>query len=132
MTLLKYFLGWFGMMGLAVLNGGLRDSLYQPVIGELAAHQVSTLCLLFLLGVYLGWLTRIWPLGSLRTAWMVGGMWLAMTLAFEIGLGRFLLGYPWSRISHDYNLLAGRIWILVPVLTLVGPVLFARRTLHRP
>ena len=34
------------MMFLAIANGGLRDSLYKQPLGDLAAHQVSTILLL--------------------------------------------------------------------------------------
>ena len=46
---LKYFLAWFGMMVLAILNGGLRDLAYKPHVGALPAHQLSTVILIVLL-----------------------------------------------------------------------------------
>ena len=36
----------------------------------------------------------------------IGLMWVALTLAFEIGLGR-LVGSSWNRIASDYDLLHG-------------------------
>jgi len=30
-------------------------------------------------------------------------LWLAQTLGFEIGLGRFAFDYSWERILADYN-----------------------------
>lgn len=124
--LLKYFLAWFGMMILAILNGGLRDVLYKPRVGDLAAHQISTVILLVLFAAYFRVLASVWPIESSKRAWIIGFMWLCMTLAFEIGLGRALLGYPWSRVLHDYNILAGRVWVLIPLWTLIGPYVFFR------
>jgi hypothetical protein len=34
----KYFFAWFGMMVLAIINGGLRDFAYKAYFGDLAAH----------------------------------------------------------------------------------------------
>lgn len=36
----------------------------------------------------------------------MGGLWIVLTLAFEVGLGR-LAGYGWDRIFADYDLARG-------------------------
>ena len=59
---LKYFLAWFGMMILAILNGTLRDVFYKPHVGDLAAHQISTVILLVLFAAYFRMLASIWPI----------------------------------------------------------------------
>jgi hypothetical protein len=51
---------------------------------------------------------------------MVGFAWMVLTLTFECGLG-FVTGLSWSEILADYDLMAGRIWILVPLFTAVAP-----------
>jgi hypothetical protein len=121
MLVVKYIAAWLGMMALAVLNGIVRDKAYGPRMGELAAHQVSTVVLLALFGAYFYALERLWPLASAATAWVIGAAWLIMTLLFETALGRFVAREPWRRILADYNLLAGRLWILVPLWVLCGP-----------
>jgi hypothetical protein len=45
---------------------------------------------------------------------------VALTLTFEVAAGR-LSGKPWSVILADYDVLRGRIWILVPIVTLFAP-----------
>jgi hypothetical protein len=52
---------------------------------------------------------------------MIGVMWLAMTLTFEFVAGHFLFRTEWSTLLADYNLLAGRLWILVLVATTIAP-----------
>ena len=49
-----------------------------------------------------------------------------MTLALETFMGRVLGGKPWPESFEDYDVLAGRIWILVPLWKFVGPYVFFR------
>jgi len=122
----KYCLAWTGMMFLAIANGGLRDLLYKSSLGDLAAHQLSTVLLLLLLAGYFRLLAIRWPLPSARQAWTVGLAWLLLTLAFEFGFGHYIAGHSWDRLWAEYNLLAGRVWILIPLWVLVGPAFFRR------
>ena len=85
---LKYFFAWFGMMILAIINGGFRDFAYKSHVGDLAAHQISTVVLIILLAGYFRSLTSVWPIESATQAWVIGGMWVLMTEAFEFGIGR--------------------------------------------
>ena len=112
---------WLGMLVLAVLNGALREALLTPNLGDTVGRQLSTLSLLALFAVWFWFLHRRRPLATPRQAWLVGILWLAMTLALETFMGRVLGGKPWSMVFEDYDALAGRIWILVPLWTLVGP-----------
>ncbi len=132
--ILKYFLAWFGMMALAIVNGGAREFAYKPRVGDLAAHQISTVVLIVLLAGYIRFLTRVWPIGSARQAWTIGGMWFLMTEAFEIGMG-LIAGDSWSKLFHTYNVFAGQVWIFIPLWVLAGPYVFFRnfnRNKQRP
>jgi hypothetical protein len=116
-----YFLAWFGMMALAVVNGVVRESFYRGAVGELRAHQISTLTLLVLIFAYVWIITGWWPAVSGEQAWWIGLMWMLMTVTFEFGMGRFISGKPWKELLLDYNVLRGRVWILIPLGTLVIP-----------
>ena len=124
--ILKYLFAWFGMMVLAIVNGAVRDLVYKSRVGDLAAHQISTVVLLILLAAYFRVLTSVWPIESATQAWIIGGMWFLMTEAFEFGMGRLIAGDSWSKLLHAYNLLAGQIWVFVPLWVLVGPYVFYR------
>jgi hypothetical protein len=125
-VLVKYIAAWLGLMVLAVVNGVARDKLYGPRVGELAGHQFSTGILLIAFGAYFHALETLWPLPSTSTAWAIGVIWLAMTLLFETALGRLVAKQPWRALLADYNLLAGRLWILVPLWVLCGPYVALR------
>jgi hypothetical protein len=123
-NILVYGFCWFGMVILAILNGLMRNSVYGPHMRELAAHQLSTLTGIILFGIYIYILTGIWPIESAKQAFLIGGIWLGMTILFEFVFGHFVMGHPWSKLLHDYNLLQGRIWILMLIWTGIAPYLF--------
>lgn len=124
--ILKYVLAWFGMMLLAIINGGIRDFLYKPYLGDLAAHQISTVVLMVLFAGYFWFLTAIWPIRSSSQAWIIGGIWFLMTEVFEFGVGRLIEKDSWSTLFHAYNVFAGQVWILIPLWVLIGPYVFFR------
>jgi hypothetical protein len=114
---------WFAIMLLAILNGAARDVLLVPRLGDLIARAVSCVTLACVI-LLVAWLSLRWiePL-SIGDAWTIGVMWLAMTLAFEFLAGHYLFRTPWPTLLADYNLLAGRLWIVVLAATLVAPAL---------
>ena len=72
-----------------------------------------------------------WHLTTARRAWLVGAVWLVRTVAFGTFLWRAIEGQPWPEVFDDYDVLAGRIWIVVPLWTLVGPYVFFRWSRRR-
>jgi ABC-type thiamin/hydroxymethylpyrimidine transport system permease subunit len=104
----------------------LRQVWYGKHLGELQAHQISTLTGVVLFGVYIGFIVRVWRPESATQAMAVGLLWLAMTVAFEFLFGHYVAGHPWDRLLHDYNLFAGRVWVVVLVWVTVAPYLFFR------
>ena len=128
--MLKYILLWFPMLVLAVANGAARDVGYSRRLGDLRAHQLSTVTLIVLFGLYTWGVFRLWPPASTRQAAAVGAVWVALTLAFEFLFGHYVAGHPWNRLLQDYNLFAGRVWVFVPVWVAVAPVLIYRLGRH--
>jgi hypothetical protein len=114
---------WFGLLIVAVLNGGFREAVLLPRMGRGLAQGVSTL-MLSLLIVAAGWVSLQW-IGprTMQDAWTIGVTWVALTLAFEFLGGHFIFGRPWQELLGDYNLFAGRIWVMVLIVTLMTPVI---------
>lgn len=126
--ILRTLLIWFGLLLLAILNGGFREAVLIPRLGRAPGQAVSTV-MLSLLILAAGWVAIPW-IGprTLQDAWMIGVLWLVLTLAFEFLGGHFLFGKPWQELLTDYNILAGRIWVLVLIVTLMTPIIaFTRR-----
>ncbi len=122
----KYVAAWFPMVVIAIVNGIARQSLYGPYMTELLAHQVSSVTATALFAVYMWVLFHLWPPASSLQALHIGLMWLAMTVAFEFLFGHYVAGHEWSRLLQDYNLLAGRLWVLLLAWTALGPYLIYR------
>jgi hypothetical protein len=120
----RALLTWLVLLVVAFLNGTFRELVLVPRVGTQVGHVVSTLMLsAAIFAVAYAVIPWIAP-GSVRSALWIGAAWLCLTLAFELGFGR-LLGKPWSELMADYDLSAGRIWILVLVATALAPFLAA-------
>jgi hypothetical protein len=123
-TVLKYTMCWVGLVGIAIINGVLREKGYRRSMSELTAHQLSTAIGIALFGIYVLILTRIWRIESSGQAFAIGGIWLFLTIGFEFVFGHYVMGHPWRRLFHDYNLLRGRLWILLLIWTAIAPYVF--------
>ena len=122
--ILKYTVSWIGMVIIAIMNGVIRDAVYGKSLGELSAHQISTFTLIILSGLYLWLLGLTWNITSPGQAITIGLIWLALTVAFEFLFGHYVMKHSWTRLLHDYNILKGRIWILVLIWITIAPYVF--------
>lgn len=123
--LLRAGLFWLGLMVLAIINGTVREYGIIPLTSARTGHWISTgmLCALILLATWIG-LNWLGP-KSTGEALQIGIFWLILTIAFEFGAGHFLFKNPWSKLLADYNVLQGRIWVLVLITTLLAPWIIA-------
>jgi hypothetical protein len=107
------------------LHGAVREIFIAPVIGDLRARQWGVLigCLLiFLIALATArWLNAT----ARRTQLLVGLFWVALTLAFEIALGR-ALSLSWTRILSDYNPARGGFMVLGLAFMAAAPRLAAK------
>ena len=123
---LKSLVVWLVLLLLAVMNGAFRESVLSPLLGASWGHVTST-ALLLVLVMLLAFLSVGW-IGVRRDseAIRVGILWTALVLAFEFFAGHFLFSRSWPDLLADYDILAGRIWVMVPILTLIAPLLAER------
>lgn len=123
--MLKYIWLWFPMLVIAILNGMLREFFLLKAMSSSPAHQLSTITLLLFFAIYIFLLSLKFPLSSAHRAWQVGLMWMAMTLVFEFGFGA-LRGRTLQEMIGDYNIIKGKIWVLIPIWVAVAPRIFWR------
>jgi hypothetical protein len=126
----RAFAVWIGMMLLAIANGAFRDLLIFRMTGPVAGRAVSSiiLCALIMI-VALRTIEWIGP-SSKAQAFGIGVFWLTLTLAFEFLAGHYVFGTPWATILADYDVSRGRIWLLVPLVTLLAPIYSLGRHSH--
>ncbi|WP_431125486.1 hypothetical protein [Flagellimonas flava] len=116
-----YVLAWFPMVLIAIANGLFREKFLASRLGELHAHQTSSATMILLLGVYVWAVFKMWPPTSANQTIWIGLLWLLLTVLFEFFFGHYIVGHPWEKLLHDYNIFQGRVWILVLVWIAVAP-----------
>lgn len=108
-------------MPVAIVNGLVRKYVYQVWVGELVAHQISSVVAVGLFLLLMSWFygknKKLFKKGDTVK---VGSLWLGMTILFEFGFGHYLMGNSWGRLLHDYNVFEGRLWLLVLLTTWWG------------
>jgi len=105
--LTRAFLVWLLMMAAESIHGVLRTLYLVPLVGDFHALQIGAIVGSAIV-VTVAYLCIQWiGAKSAHALWMVGLMWLILTLCFEFALGRYALGYPWQRMLADYNFLRG-------------------------
>ncbi len=122
----KYVLAWVPLVIIAIANGALREGLYGKYMRELRAHQLSTFFGIVLFGVYIWVLMRYMTPASSKEAISIGLVWLGLTVAFEFIFMHYVAGRSWNILLHDYNILAGRVWVAVLIWVTIAPYVFYR------
>ncbi len=106
----------------AVSLGAVREGVIAPAFGEQTAHVIGTLLfVLVMLAIQCGFVARVSESIRPSDLWVIGLMWTVMTVCFEFGFFHFVAGVSWEKLMADYNIFAGRLWLLVLLTTLCGP-----------
>ncbi len=115
---------WFLFMILAIINAGIRNGVYKPIVGDLTAHQISTIIFIFVILVVTYLILRFSDLNlSDSQALFMGITWVILTIGFEFIAGHYAFGISWEKLLADYNILNGRVWGLVPLTVFIAPSL---------
>ena len=120
----KHILWWFIFPLIGILNGTLRELTYKKIVGDLPAHQISTATGIIFFWIIFYFIFRKWKIESVKNAFIVGFVWLLLTILFEFGFGHYIMGNSWEKLFHDYNLAEGRVWILFLIWITVAPFVF--------
>lgn len=122
----RYVLAWIPMLVIAVANGAFRQLTFAKVMSEPHAHQLSTLIGSVCIGAFIWFVVRKWPPSSSRQALLIGLVWVLLTVTFETFMGWVLQHRPMLDVLYEYNLFAGRVWLLFLVWLGVAPLIFFR------
>ena len=117
---------WLVIILAEAIHGAARAVFLEPQVGDFRARQVAVFTgsamILIIATLFIRWMRA----SSLRELLGVGSLWLGLTLAFEIGLGRLVMGYSWERIASDYNLTEGGLLPVGMLILTLSPVIAAK------
>ena len=122
--MVRYILAWVPMLLIAVANGALRQLTFANALSETHAHQLSTLIGSVLIGAFIWLVIRRWPPTSARHAIWIGLVWTFLTVVFETFMSLVLQSHSLTQVLHEYNLLAGRVWVLFLAWLTLAPWIF--------
>jgi hypothetical protein len=122
----RALLVWLVIIVAESVHGTLRTLYLAPAIGDFRARRV---------GVFIG-TAIIFAIALAFTRWIgaetrrqlfgIGALWVALTVAFEVWLGRAVLHFDWARILADYDLSRGGLMGLGLLAMFFIPLLAAR------
>ncbi len=117
---------WLLFLGIAIVNGGIREKYFQNYMDELLAHQFSTLLLIAGIFLFTTFFVKIKQITDKKTLLLTGIFWASLTIVFEFLFFYFIGGKPLAILLADYNLLKGRLFSLVIIGTLFSPIISSR------
>lgn len=120
---IKHFLLWLPMIAIAFSNASLRQLVFVKHFNDLQAHQLSTITLIIFCSIYIWFVFPMLSITNYKQAILIGSVWSLLTIVFEFSLGR-LTNKSWEYLFRDYNLFAGRIWLLFLICLLLLPCIF--------
>jgi hypothetical protein len=103
MLWLRALVVWLVMFAVEGAHGVLRTLYLMPIVGDRPARQLAVVTgsLLILL---VAWLSSRWIGARTPREWRgIGTLWVVLMVAADGLLGRCLFGYPWSRITEDFD-----------------------------
>ncbi len=109
-----------------VLHGAARVVFVAPRLGDFPSRQLavftgSVLILLVAIAT-VKWIGATAP----RRLAAIGMLWVLLMVVFEIALGRFVFGLPWSRIGEDFDLVHGGLLPIGLLVLALAPIIAAR------
>ncbi|NBB81412.1 MAG: hypothetical protein GVY36_18560 [Verrucomicrobia bacterium] len=120
---------WLLIIVAEIIHGVARVRLLEPRIGDRRARQVAvfsgSIIVLVIAAITTPWLNP----ASEVAAFVVGMGWVVATVAFELLLGRYVIGMSWPRLLADFNLARGGLMPIGLLVMLLAPWI-AQRWFH--
>jgi hypothetical protein len=122
---LKSMLIWLSFTPLAMINGGFRQLVLEPWIGESFARPISGIILCTCIFVVsLLFIPRLGK-SSKKKYLTIGLLWVFSTIIFETVLG-FIMGSTFIEIINAYNITTGNLWLIIVIFMWFIPLTVAK------
>ena len=114
---------WLLIISAEFVHGVLRMLFLAPLIGDFQARQISVL-IGSLIILTIAYFSIRWVRAENNVSlFIVGFVWLILTLLFEVGLGRFVFGFSWQRILSDYDISTGGLLPFGLIILTLSPLI---------
>ena len=121
----KSLLIWLAIVPLAILNGGFRETVINPLIGERYGLPVSSISLCLIIFILCRFCIPRIGIGTAETYLIIGLWWMLLTVLFETGFGLFT-GNSLAELLKAYDITTGNFWLLVVLFVGIAPWLTAK------
>lgn len=122
----RSLLVWLVLIGTEIVHGIIRGIFLAPHVGEFRSNQIGvftgSLIILAIALLSVRWIGASGPFKLLG----IGILWTALTLAFEVLFGRFVIGASWERLAADYNVLEGGLLPFGFLVLMLSPLVAGR------
>jgi hypothetical protein len=123
---LKAFTVWLLIFAVEVAHGALRTLYLVPLFGDLRSRQIGVAVGSGLI-LLVTWLTVKWIAPRTpRQRRGVGFLWVTLMIGAEVATGRYAFGYPWARITEDFDPTRGGFLALGMLVLYLAPGWMAR------
>jgi hypothetical protein len=123
---IKAFGIWLVLAMSAIIVAVFRNGVLLTSLGEQTAHQLGTIIFLIVQFLIIYLFIKQNNLKETRTVVSIGIFWLILTVVFEFLFGHYVIGHPWEKLFADYNLVKGRLWLLVLLNDLIAPIISSK------
>jgi len=123
--ILKSILIWILMIPFAILNGGLRIYITEPLLGENIALPLSGIILSIVIVLLAYFLLPKLGKGKSIEYIFIGLLWFTLTNLFDLIIF-FIEGVPIIEFFKAFDVTTGNLWLLVVIVCLISPIIVAK------
>ena len=126
MYIVRVLAVWVLLLVTAIINGGFREDVLVPSLGQRSAQTLSgvTGSLLIFLCTYI-LIKFIHPHG-VHGCIAIGGVWFFLTVGFEFVFGLYVRKRPLDELLDAYDPRTGNFWVLVLMVVFFSPFIAAK------
>ena len=117
---------WLLIVVVAIVNGIFREKLLVPMIGAEIALPLSGVLLASMVFLISLMSVRFFYSSKIKTYFLIGFVWVMLTLSFEFLFGHFILGRSWEEILKVFDIQKGDLFIIVLFITGISPWIAAK------
>ena len=117
---------WFGILILAILNGGFRETVLIPELGSTYGFILSAVILSLIIFIVTYFSIPLFGKQQIKTYIIIGICWFCLTVIFEFTFGYFILDKPWIKLLEAYTFDGGNLWLIVLIVVGIAPLLMAK------